>query len=55
MLDVQIVAAYFCETTLGKMGSRKEDVKNEAIIRRLLKLPENKRCINCNSLVSFLC
>jgi hypothetical protein len=32
------------------MGSRKEDEKNEATIRRLQKLPENKRCINCNSL-----
>ncbi|XP_024395143.1 uncharacterized protein [Physcomitrium patens] len=32
------------------MGSRREDEKNEATIRRLLKLPENKRCINCNSL-----
>ncbi|XP_073394533.1 uncharacterized protein [Physcomitrium patens] len=31
------------------MGSRKEDERNEATIRRLLKLPENKRCINCNS------
>ncbi|CAM6033772.1 unnamed protein product [Sphagnum compactum] len=32
------------------MGSRvKEDEKNEMIIRRLLKLPENKRCINCGS------
>ncbi|KAL1220005.1 putative ADP-ribosylation factor GTPase-activating protein AGD14 [Cardamine amara subsp. amara] len=28
----------------------KEDEKNEKIIRSLLKLPENKRCINCNSL-----
>lgn len=32
------------------MGSRREDEKNEATIRRLLKIPENKRCINCNSL-----
>ncbi|EOA19084.1 hypothetical protein CARUB_v10007750mg [Capsella rubella] len=33
------------------MASRvKEDEKNERIIRSLLKLPENKRCINCNSL-----
>lgn len=29
----------------------KEDEKNERIIRGLLKLPENRRCINCNSLV----
>ncbi|KAF8034389.1 hypothetical protein BT93_C0633 [Corymbia citriodora subsp. variegata] len=28
----------------------KEDEKNERIIRGLLKLPENKRCINCNGL-----
>lgn len=33
------------------MTSRKEDEKNERIIRNLLKLPENRRCINCNSLV----
>uniref|UniRef100_A0A2P2M5F2 Putative ADP-ribosylation factor GTPase-activating protein AGD14 isoform X1 n=3 Tax=Rhizophora mucronata TaxID=61149 RepID=A0A2P2M5F2_RHIMU len=33
------------------MASRvKEDEKNERIIRGLLKLPENRRCINCNSL-----
>ncbi|XP_048227677.1 probable ADP-ribosylation factor GTPase-activating protein AGD14 isoform X2 [Ricinus communis] len=28
----------------------KEDERNERIIRGLLKLPENRRCINCNSL-----
>ncbi|KAJ0953875.1 hypothetical protein HanRHA438_Chr00c42g0857131 [Helianthus annuus] len=34
------------------MGSRlKEDERNERAIRNLLKLPENRRCINCNSLV----
>ncbi|KAK1307074.1 putative ADP-ribosylation factor GTPase-activating protein AGD14 [Acorus calamus] len=33
------------------MASRvKEDEKNERIIRGLLKLPANKRCMNCNSL-----
>ncbi|GLU10239.1 hypothetical protein SLE2022_270580 [Rubroshorea leprosula] len=33
------------------MGKRnKEDDKIERTIRALLKLPENKRCINCNSL-----
>ncbi|CAH2079441.1 unnamed protein product [Thlaspi arvense] len=33
------------------MASRvKEDEKNERIIRSLLKLPDNRRCINCNSL-----
>ncbi|KAF8088515.1 hypothetical protein N665_0538s0016 [Sinapis alba] len=31
-------------------GGAKEDEKNEKIIRSLLKLPDNKRCINCNSL-----
>ncbi|XP_057468091.1 probable ADP-ribosylation factor GTPase-activating protein AGD14 isoform X2 [Actinidia eriantha] len=28
----------------------KEDEKNERTIRNLLKLPDNRRCINCNSL-----
>ncbi|RZC50384.1 hypothetical protein C5167_018804 [Papaver somniferum] len=33
------------------MASRlKEDEKNERLIRGLLKLPANRRCINCNSL-----
>ncbi|KAL1554878.1 putative ADP-ribosylation factor GTPase-activating protein AGD14 [Salvia divinorum] len=32
------------------MANRKEDEKNERIIRNLLKLPDNRRCINCNSL-----
>ncbi|KAJ6844983.1 putative ADP-ribosylation factor GTPase-activating protein AGD14 [Iris pallida] len=31
-------------------GRMKEDEKNEKIIRGLLKLPQNKRCINCNNL-----
>ena len=36
------------------MASRvKEDEKNERVIRGLLKLPANKRCINCNNLVGF--
>ena len=35
-----------------EMASRlKEDEKNERIIRGLLKLEPNRRCINCNSLV----
>ena len=35
------------------MGSRvKDDERNEKIIRGLLKLSGNRRCINCNSLVS---
>ncbi|KAI4350877.1 hypothetical protein L6164_005284 [Bauhinia variegata] len=34
----------------------KEDEKNERIIRGLLKLPENRRCINCNSLgTQYVC
>ncbi|KAG6520508.1 hypothetical protein ZIOFF_017564 [Zingiber officinale] len=40
------------------MASRvKEDEKNERAIRELLKLPANRRCINCNSLcpVTFHC
>ncbi|XVE88950.1 hypothetical protein DITRI_Ditri19aG0110700 [Diplodiscus trichospermus] len=31
-------------------GRVKEEEKNEKIIRDLLKLPANRRCINCNSL-----
>lgn len=34
-----------------EMGSRKEEERNEKIIRGLMKLPPNRRCINCNSLV----
>ncbi|XP_022755064.1 probable ADP-ribosylation factor GTPase-activating protein AGD14 isoform X2 [Durio zibethinus] len=39
------------------MASRvKEDEKNERIIRGLLKQPENRRCINCNSLgTQYVC
>jgi hypothetical protein len=37
------------------MGSRvKEEERNERAIRALLKLPGNRRCINCNSLVSSI-
>lgn len=32
------------------MNSRKEEERNEKIIRGLMKLPPNRRCINCNSL-----
>ncbi|KAF6172903.1 hypothetical protein GIB67_035457 [Kingdonia uniflora] len=36
---------------LRRMANRmKEDEKNERAIRNLLKLPKNRRCINCNSL-----
>nr|XP_043620761.1 probable ADP-ribosylation factor GTPase-activating protein AGD14 [Erigeron canadensis] len=31
-------------------SSRKEEERNEKIIRGLMKLPPNRRCINCNSL-----
>ncbi|KAG8478787.1 hypothetical protein CXB51_028619 [Gossypium anomalum] len=31
------------------MGSRKDEERNEKIIRGLMKLPPNRRCINCNS------
>ena len=37
---------------VSEMGSRKEEERNEKIIRGLMKLPPNRRCINCNSLVS---
>ncbi|KAJ0014440.1 hypothetical protein Pint_20792 [Pistacia integerrima] len=36
------------------MGSRKEEERNEKIIRGLMKLPPNRRCINCNSLLKGL-
>ncbi|KAI4348520.1 hypothetical protein L6164_009234 [Bauhinia variegata] len=32
------------------MATRKEEERNEKIIRGLMKLPPNRRCINCNSL-----
>ncbi|CAL9201687.1 unnamed protein product [Musa hybrid cultivar] len=32
------------------MNSKKQDERNEKIIRGLLKLPPNRKCINCNSL-----
>ncbi|XP_009148122.1 probable ADP-ribosylation factor GTPase-activating protein AGD14 [Brassica rapa] len=32
------------------MGSKREEEKKEKIIRGLMKLPPNRRCINCNSL-----
>lgn len=37
---------------ISEMGSRKEEERNEKIIRGLMKLPPNRRCINCNSLVN---
>lgn len=36
------------------MGRSKEEDKIEKIIRGLLKLSENRRCINCNSLVMLV-
>lgn len=35
------------------MSSKKEDDRNEKIIRGLMKLPPNRRCINCNCAVIF--
>ncbi|KAL3632639.1 hypothetical protein CASFOL_025623 [Castilleja foliolosa] len=32
------------------MSSKREEERNEKIIRGLLKLPPNRRCINCNSM-----
>ncbi|CAN8294944.1 unnamed protein product [Cochlearia groenlandica] len=32
------------------MGSKREEERNEKIIRGLMKLPPNRRCVNCNSL-----
>ncbi|XP_073141087.1 probable ADP-ribosylation factor GTPase-activating protein AGD14 isoform X2 [Henckelia pumila] len=32
------------------MSTKREEEKNEKIIRGLMKLPPNRRCINCNSL-----
>ncbi|KAM7273120.1 hypothetical protein ACFE04_027784 [Oxalis oulophora] len=32
------------------MGSKREEERNEKIIRGLMKLPPNRRCINCNTL-----
>lgn len=32
------------------MGKSKEESRIEKMIRGLLKLPENRRCINCRSL-----
>lgn len=32
------------------MASKREEERNEKIIRGLMKLPPNRRCINCNSL-----
>ncbi|KAK9129089.1 hypothetical protein Syun_017886 [Stephania yunnanensis] len=32
------------------MSSRKEEERNEKVIRGLMKLPPNRKCINCNSL-----
>lgn len=32
------------------MSTKKEEERNEKVIRGLMKLPPNRRCINCNSL-----
>lgn len=39
---------------IWKMSSRKAEERNEKIIRGLMKLPPNRRCINCSSLVLTL-
>ncbi|KAJ8464976.1 hypothetical protein OPV22_027528 [Ensete ventricosum] len=44
--DPQIGGAGFSE----RMSGNKQDERNEKIIRGLLKLPPNRKCINCNSL-----
>ncbi|XP_071729500.1 uncharacterized protein [Rutidosis leptorrhynchoides] len=42
---------YVFRVLIGEMASRlKEDERNERNIRNLMKLAENRRCINCNSL-----
>lgn len=49
--DAEISLDLNC-SRLAYMANRvKEDEKHERIIRGLLKLQENRRCINCNSLV----
>jgi hypothetical protein len=41
---------------LSKMGSRvKEDERHEMTLRKLVKNGENRKCINCGSLVSLSC
>nr|CAD1829517.1 unnamed protein product [Ananas comosus var. bracteatus] len=38
------------------MSSKREEERNEKIIRGLMKLPPNRRCINCNSpSVQYVC
>ncbi|KAG5556157.1 hypothetical protein RHGRI_006696 [Rhododendron griersonianum] len=32
------------------MTSKREEERNEKVIRGLMKLPPNRRCINCNSM-----
>ncbi|KAL4563957.1 hypothetical protein LXL04_028006 [Taraxacum kok-saghyz] len=47
----RLTCVFFNAVRVGQMASRlKEDERNERTIRNLLKLPENRRCINCNSL-----
>jgi hypothetical protein len=35
-------------------ASRKEEERNERVVRGLLKLPPNRRCVNCDGLVRAL-
>lgn len=52
---IKLVESYWMTkgvNLMKRMGNKvKEDERIEGIIRGLLKLPENRRCINCNSLV----
>jgi hypothetical protein len=59
-----ISAGFWCDFASSAVSSRvwgrgrsggefKEDERHEKIIRGLPKLPANKRCINCNNLVSL--
>ncbi|KAI3822069.1 hypothetical protein L1987_09650 [Smallanthus sonchifolius] len=58
-MDSDLISSHLRRFQLGfdwtGMGSRlKEDERNERAIRNLMKLPENWRCINYNSLVLCL-
>lgn len=51
---VQTRLGFDSDTSLNlTMGSKREEERNEKIIRGLMKLPPNRRCINCNSLVNL--
>ncbi|KAK7314503.1 hypothetical protein VNO77_33028 [Canavalia gladiata] len=49
--SIELSNCFLSTEILAEMASRlKEDEKNERVIRSLLKLQPNRRCINCNSL-----